>query len=44
MSIEISREAKEALLFKSEAKGCLTVSDRAETDKIIFDNSLSSHS
>lgn len=42
MSMDISREDKEPLLFKSEAKGCLIVSDRAETDKIIFDNSLSS--
>lgn len=44
MSMEISREAKEPSLFKSEAKGCLAVSDRTETDKIIFDNSLLSHS
>lgn len=43
-SMEISREAKEPSLFKSEAKCCLIVSDRAETDKIVFDHSLLSHS
>lgn len=45
MSTEVSREAKAPSLCKSEVKGPLTASDRAEEGKNKFDlNSLSSHS